>query len=703
MSQYTNLLATINAQIKANGVGAITGPLLNAVLRQMVSVLGDGYRLVGVAAPGDNPGTPDNQVAYLAGQDGTYTNFGGITLSGEVALLVWGASWSKQSLFSIDSAVTPGSGNPVSSDAVNAALAALEDEYQKLVPTAVEGHLAEFDGSGQVRDAGVSLDELPANFAACIYDRRSAGTPQSPYTFRQSGGDGVNYLKSIKGRTLVWNQLVQNGDFSTNTKWRSGASGNSLTYGTKMVTLTCTIEQSASGVISQPIDLISGHTYIVTYDVKCSKVGNYFGGYLGSPTQWLPSFEFTGQRQTISALITAAADKTYLHIGPYKNSHPSSASFTNGDTVEFYSCYLIDLTLLGWVPSSASEFRAVYPLSYYSYTPALLINNAATDLESTGFNQWDEEWEDGAYNTSTGEKIVSAGYIRSVNAIKVLPGVNYYIKKTATFATRVLQYDSSGNYLGYYSPATAGAGEVLSFVENTAYVRFHIYQATYNHDICINISDPSRNGTYEPYWKATRHLGLDNIQAKEVGSDTIVTINGLDGVGDNVDLLKDGKTLIKNRARVDLGDLNWTAYRSDLSPTIYPYGFAGSVNIPGKKGGYDDSLSSKYAVAQNGSFKTDKTIVLHESNDTAYVVDSSLIGKTAAEVKAALSGVILDYPLATPKEYELVEPIQPMLEVDELGTEKRLPEDTADAVNAPFESDSNYSVSVANLVRKLSE
>lgn len=44
-----------------------------------------------------------------------------------------------------------------------------------------------------------------------------------------------------------------------------------------------------------------------------------------------------------------------------------------------------------------------------------------------------------------------------------------------------------------------------------------------------------------------------------------------------------------------------------------------------------------------------------------------------------------------------------LVEVDNLGTEKRLPEDTADAVNAPFESDSNYSVSVANLVRKLSE
>ena len=42
-----------------------------------------------------------------------------------------------------------------------------------------------------------------------------------------------------------------------------------------------------------------------------------------------------------------------------------------------------------------------------------------------------------------------------------------------------------------------------------------------------------------------------------------------------------------------------------------------------------------------------------------------------------------------------------MIEVDNLGTERRLPEDTADNPQAPFECDSNYSVSTANLVRLL--
>lgn len=53
MAEYSNLSATINAQIRANGVQAITGPVLNTVLTAMVNVLGDGYRLAGVAAPAD--------------------------------------------------------------------------------------------------------------------------------------------------------------------------------------------------------------------------------------------------------------------------------------------------------------------------------------------------------------------------------------------------------------------------------------------------------------------------------------------------------------------------------------------------------------------------------------------------------------------------------------------------------------------------
>lgn len=76
MANYSELIATINDQIKANGNQEITGPVLNAVLQAMVSALGEGYQFMGVATPDTNPGNPDQNLYYIATQPGDYTAFG---------------------------------------------------------------------------------------------------------------------------------------------------------------------------------------------------------------------------------------------------------------------------------------------------------------------------------------------------------------------------------------------------------------------------------------------------------------------------------------------------------------------------------------------------------------------------------------------------------------------------------------------------
>ena len=97
MSNYSSLKATIDANIKTNGVQAITGAIANSVLNAMVDSLGAGYQYKGVATPATNPGTPDYNVFYLASQAGTYTNFGSIVIGdNEVAALVYNGTWSKQ-------------------------------------------------------------------------------------------------------------------------------------------------------------------------------------------------------------------------------------------------------------------------------------------------------------------------------------------------------------------------------------------------------------------------------------------------------------------------------------------------------------------------------------------------------------------------------------------------------------------------------
>ena len=96
MSNYNSLKSTIDANIKQNGVQAITGQILNAVLNAMVDALGVGYIYKGIASPSTAPGTPDQKIFYLATSAGTYTNFGEIVVSdGEIAILKFDSAWSK--------------------------------------------------------------------------------------------------------------------------------------------------------------------------------------------------------------------------------------------------------------------------------------------------------------------------------------------------------------------------------------------------------------------------------------------------------------------------------------------------------------------------------------------------------------------------------------------------------------------------------
>lgn len=118
MANFATLKAAINAVIKTNGNKEITGEVLNQVLNAMVTSLGANYQFAGVATPSTNPGTPDQNVFYMATEAGTYTNFNATVLPAGISILLWNGSWSHQTFFEIDSVPTSGSDNFISSGAV---------------------------------------------------------------------------------------------------------------------------------------------------------------------------------------------------------------------------------------------------------------------------------------------------------------------------------------------------------------------------------------------------------------------------------------------------------------------------------------------------------------------------------------------------------------------------------------------------------
>lgn len=95
MGKWSNLATAVAAVIRANGNHEITGQVLQNVLLNIISNLGNFASFAGMATPSTNPGTPDGPVYYFATQAGTYTNFGALVLDGSCYILYWnGMVWS---------------------------------------------------------------------------------------------------------------------------------------------------------------------------------------------------------------------------------------------------------------------------------------------------------------------------------------------------------------------------------------------------------------------------------------------------------------------------------------------------------------------------------------------------------------------------------------------------------------------------------
>lgn len=102
MAKWSDLKAAIANIIKTNGNQEITGQVLQNVLNNIISSVGENASFVDVATPTTNPGTPDGNVFYIAYTAGNYVNFqskaGNLTVNpGELAILYnettnWGKS-----------------------------------------------------------------------------------------------------------------------------------------------------------------------------------------------------------------------------------------------------------------------------------------------------------------------------------------------------------------------------------------------------------------------------------------------------------------------------------------------------------------------------------------------------------------------------------------------------------------------------------
>lgn len=182
MGNYEQLKQAVSNVIKTNGTQAITGQVLQNTLLTMINSLGGNYQFVGIAATNTNPGTPDQNVFYIAGE-GTYTNFANISVNmGELAVLKWNGAWSKQT--------------------VKVGLPPNELNISTLYPANGEGGTNKYTLAGAIA--------------------------QVPLEYRTNVGLKITFINNDTTKPETW--VYNGGTFTTSTNWTqgSGSGGNKI-------------------------------------------------------------------------------------------------------------------------------------------------------------------------------------------------------------------------------------------------------------------------------------------------------------------------------------------------------------------------------------------------------------------------------------------------------------------------------------------
>lgn len=312
----------------------------------------------------------------------------------------------------------------------------------------------------------------------------------------------------------------------------------------------------------------------------------------------------------------------------------------------------------------AAFFRKWFPNAVYPYNVGELKHvEGLQSHDMVGFNAWDEEWEQGGFD-SDGQEVTFATRIRTKNYIPVIPNAIYYTcignNYGANSLGTVCCYDANKNFLRTLYP---NANLPIAIPNDTHFIRigFYVdYGSTYKHDICISlVHNGSRNGEYEPYEKHSYPL------------DSTVILRGIPKVGSNGvywdgdRYLPDGTIERRYGVLVCDGTVNYNTPSIVGNYSRIQVNFvngAGKLTYPQAIASWLDRIVS-YSLESNHFYCNDLGAVI--------IVETSIIGSTAESVRAFFAAHPLEivYELATPTT-ETAQPYHSTQWVSDWGTEE---------------------------------
>ena len=466
-------------------------------------------------------------------------------------------------------------------------------------------------------------------------------------------GSGYEQWKKEQAFSIVRNQVAPNlNNFGV-------IGGATKSYSEGVLTVNTVGVGDVSGVTSYGMPLKAGHKYLRIVEFKGTQEVKYTFN-----SEFDTSFA-TGNWEFKSNIFTQANDANRVLV----------ILATVESTFQVRNCRYIDLTQ--WFASRPEIATALngyagvkwflqnYPQALtLGYDEGTIVDTEDYDYETTGVNLWDEEWEVGSINTKTGQNDLGTSTIRSKNFITIFPDTNYFFL-CGNIGGMILFYDEDKNYISY----TSIRNNTFKTPSNCSFIRFRMfdpdYGATYKNDIqiCQHFTETSVEQTYHKY---------------EIFKDRVSWAFTSTGKGKSAGSVADTKDYVNKKniekvGRVDLGTLDWIKDTNGSNWGFYVKSISGAKVVSSNEG-IANFLNAKYKITttEGNAYYVNDKVMFQKEIGQVFIVDKSY--STVEAFKAAMSGIILNYELATYNETDMTgDELDTNIPKNDYGVERKVP------------------------------
>ncbi len=530
---------------------------------------------------------------------------------------------------------------------------------------------------------------MPISYKHKIYTTLGTPTALSGNVVSATDNAGVPAKDyTVKGKTIVWNQLLDKSKYPVTTT-TNGVTFTNNGDGSIAVNGTATDVSGFLLFSSYADSLIPGHKYLISGSPNNASINAYIQCYDSINRQWL--------RDTGGGSI-AIFPKV---IGPNTGSFIRiriAGGYTANNLV--FKPQLFDLTKMfgaGNEPTTPAEFRAMFPDDYYPYNAGELKSIVPTSIEASGIERFQllDKSKYPATTTTNGVTFTNNGDgTITVNGTGGLNDVYYnLVPPAAKSGHKYMLYGCptggssntydivntiyrSGRYSGSFSDMGNGAisralEEGETFTSNIfiaeGYTANNLIFKPQLFDLTQMFGAGNEPATPAEFWQRVpeKLYGYNPSAYKSVNIPSSKYFpDGMRSAGsvyDEINFLS--QKAIKRIGSVDLGTLNWTRKESQTSGIFF---FETSLNsIPQMKIAENTVFWNWILISNSYTRSTSSFIFYGTVENKSYggwdgrgirVRDDSFT--EASAFKAAMSGVMLYYELATPVETAIAPPLQ---------------------------------------------